>query len=178
MSEAGALASDLMDLHDKVDRAVDGLVQLHGDRLRCGPGCTDCCIDELTVFEVEADRIRDGARALLEQQEPGPSGACAMLDDEGRCRVYEHRPYVCRTQGLPLRWIDEIEPGQAVEYRDICELNEAGPMVELLPEEACWSIGLTEQRLAQLQARHPAGRGARVPLRTLFGPRPSDDSTP
>ena len=35
----------------------------------------------------------------------GPEGACAFLDGEGGCRVYPDRPYVCRTQGLPLRWI-------------------------------------------------------------------------
>jgi len=167
----------LVAFHDKVDRVVEELVLLHGERLRCGPGCMDCCVDELTVFEVEADRIRGHCGEILDGEAPGATGACAMLDEAGGCRVYAHRPYVCRTQGLPLRWIEETEPGQYVEYRDICELNVKGPMVELMPEEACWSIGMAEQRLASLQSLHPAGAGARVPLRDLFGGQRSSDST-
>jgi Fe-S-cluster containining protein len=41
---------------------------------------------------------------------------CPNLDDTGRCVMYEHRPLVCRTFGLPLR--------QGRKYLgDICELN-------------------------------------------------------
>ncbi len=167
-SPSSPLLQELEALHGKVDRAVEGLVQLHGDRLRCGLGCTDCCVDELTVFEVEADRIRQHCADLLGGEAPHGPGACALLDEDGGCRAYGDRPYVCRTQGLPLRWLEERDPGQYVEYRDICELNEPGTPVELMPDEACWSIGLAEQRLAELQSRHPAGKGTRVRLRDLF----------
>jgi Fe-S-cluster containining protein len=41
---------------------------------------------------------------------------CPNLDDAGRCVMYEHRPLVCRTFGLPLR--------EGRKYLgDICELN-------------------------------------------------------
>src|SRR5207249_2417488 len=29
--------------------------------------------------------------------------ACPLLDDEGRCRIYEDRPLVCRLMGLPMK---------------------------------------------------------------------------
>ncbi|MBK7707050.1 MAG: hypothetical protein IPJ30_15135 [Acidobacteria bacterium] len=55
---------------------------------------------------------------------PHTRGACAFLDQDA-CRIYPDRPYVHRTQGLPLRWIeDDLE--EAFKYRDICPLNEAG----------------------------------------------------
>jgi Fe-S-cluster containining protein len=41
---------------------------------------------------------------------------CPNLDDAGLCMMYEHRPLVCRTFGLPLR-----EGRRYV--GDICELN-------------------------------------------------------
>jgi len=42
--------------------------------------------------------------------------ACPNLSESGECMVYEHRPLVCRTFGLPLR-DDERYIG------DVCDLN-------------------------------------------------------
>ncbi|HEY0369274.1 MAG TPA: YkgJ family cysteine cluster protein [Chthoniobacterales bacterium] len=44
------------------------------------------------------------------------STACPNLNERGECLMYEHRPLVCRTFGLPLRNADEY-------IGDICELN-------------------------------------------------------
>lgn len=41
---------------------------------------------------------------------------CPNLDDSGQCMMYEHRPLVCRTFGLPLRNGDDY-------LGDVCELN-------------------------------------------------------
>lgn len=119
------------------------------------------------MFEVEAERIRTRHAELLATGEPHARGACAFLDAEGACRVYADRPYVCRTQGLPLRWIDQA---RGVELRDICPLNEAGEALETLPESACWTLGETEARLAESQ-RDFGRAGERVALRALFAQR-------
>ena len=134
----------------------------------CNLDCTDCCIDGLSVFEIEADRIRDRCGELLTTGVPHPEGACAFLDPagSGACRIYAHRPYVCRTQGLPLRWLDG-DDDDTVERRDICPLNEAGPAIESLPDEACWTLGPYEGRLATIQSVEH-GRLVRVALRGLF----------
>jgi hypothetical protein len=92
------------------------------------------------------------------------------LDGQGACRVYSRRPYVCRTQGLPLRWFAEDDSGSMVEYRDICPLNDdPGAPVEELQHCDCWSIGPFEQRLATLQREFAAGEMGRIELRSLFG---------
>lgn len=115
---------------------------------------------------MEAERIRERYPEVL-RSSPGPEGRCAFLDEADRCRVYEARPYVCRSQGLPLRWID----GDA-EHRDICPLNEPGPDLVSLPEEACFELGPFEGQLATLQATtqgvRPGGQLERVALRALF----------
>jgi len=159
----------LLELHDDVERRARALERRHGARLRCRRGCSPCCVDGLTVFEVEAERIRRGAGELLRSGAPHPRGACAFLDASGACRIYEHRPYVCRTQGLPLRWLEEDEEsGALLERRDICPLNAEGePLATLAPGE-CWPIGDAEERLARLQQDFGGPGGARVPLRGLF----------
>lgn len=141
---------------------------LHGARLACRRGCSACCVDGLTVFEVEAEPIRRHHAALLATGLPHAEGACAFLDPEGGCRIYAQRPYVCRTQGLPLRWIEE-QDGQPVELRDVCPLNEAGPPIELLPADDCWTLGPVEERLARLQLAATASAAPRrTSLRALF----------
>ncbi len=153
-------------LHADIAREARRLHVLHAARLECQEGCKSCCVDDLTVFDVEAERIRARHAQLLATGVPHPEGACAFLDELGACRVYADRPYVCRTQGLPLRWVEERD-GAAVELRDICPLNEDGPPIEELSADACWGIGPVEERLANLQ-RGTAKGAQRTPLRDLF----------
>jgi len=58
--------------------------------------------------------------------------ACPNLNARGECVLYEHRPLVCRTFGLPLRNGDDY-------LGDVCELNfteaRAGE-----PEAAAWDL--------------------------------------
>ncbi len=45
--------------------------------------------------DIDADRFDEIAEELSEEP-------CPMLDDEGACTVYEHRPLICRIMGLPM----------------------------------------------------------------------------
>ena len=155
-------------LHAEVDARAGELARRHAGRLRCGRGCSACCQDGLSVFEVEAERIRRAHPELLSGGVPHAPGACAFLDAEGACRIYADRPYVCRTQGLPLRWIEEDAAGRVAERRDICPLNEGGPPLESLPERDCWTLGEAEGKLAALQSARDGGARRRVALRSLF----------
>lgn len=58
--------------------------------------------------------------------------ACPNLNDSGECMIYDSRPLVCRTFGLPLR-----DSGRYI--GDICELNftEAGQEEK---ETAAWDL--------------------------------------
>ena len=149
-------------MHVQVDVQARRLNVLHAKRMQCRKGCHGCCEDELTVFEVETGPIRAQHAELLATGTPGPVGGCAFLDAAGACRIYTERPYVCRTQGLPLRWLDD-----GVELRDICPLNDPGPPIEELAADSCWTLGPVESKLAALQiAVAPAA--PRTSLRSLF----------
>ncbi len=168
-AEKEAALARLTQLHQRIDERVADLKELHGKRLHCARECAACCTDGLTVFEVEAEQIIRRFPALLANEAPHPEGACAFLDEQGACRVYSVRPYVCRTQGLPLRWLEETRDHSLVEYRDICPLNESGKPLESLTVSACWSIGETESLLAGIQHQF-RGNKYRRSLRDLFSP--------
>ena len=158
----------LCELHAEVDALAADLVRAHAERLHCARGCASCCIDELTVLPIEAARIAVAHAELLASGEPHPAGACAFLGDDLACRIYEDRPYVCRTQGLPLRWFEEDEHDEIVEQRDICPLNLEGPELTAMPEDAFWLIGPFEQRLLDVQDQEDPVGTERVSLRGLF----------
>ncbi len=167
-------ARKLSRLRAELEVETGRLHVLHAERLQCRQGCSSCCVDGLTVFEVEAEPIRRRHAELLASGEAHAEGACAFLDGQGGCRIYEERPYVCRTQGLPLRWLEEggHEDGEhqdeIVERRDICPLNdeEGDDYLVELPAEDCWTLGPVEERLARLEPT-----GTRVALRDLFARR-------
>lgn len=155
-------------LHGIVDELAATLAVAHGERLRCRSGCSGCCTDGLGVFAIEAEVIARHHDELLATEAPHAEGTCAFLDADGACRIYAHRPYVCRTQGLPLRWLEHDDDGAPVEARDVCPLNAAGTPLEELPAEAFFTLGPFEQRLAERQSATDGGEGKRIPLRTLF----------
>lgn len=154
-------------LHASIDASARRLEVIHEGRLRCRRGCTSCCVDDLTVSIAEAARILDDEGEALAAAEPAPRGACAMLLEDGGCRIYASRPYVCRTQGLPLRWIDDID---GIERRDICALNDDAPDAPRLEDLAaadCWTIGAVERALALVDDL-AGGTRARCTLRELL----------
>lgn len=162
-------------LHAEVDSLVANRADSLLRPLACRRGCFDCCIDGLKVFPVEAALITADCLDLLTNEEPHIPGRCAFLDDAGSCRIYPWRPYVCRTQGLPLRWLEEDPEGVLVELRDICPLNDealqtVGMRLEDLDPDQCWTLGGFESRLAGLQAALTGfvDEPPRVPLRSLF----------
>ncbi len=163
---SSSIIAAVCELHQEVDEKAARLIGIHKNRLQRRRGCHDCCVDNLTVFDVEAERIRQQSKHVLEMQ-PHPIGRCAFLNEEGACRIYENRPYVCRTQGLPLRWLEDVEDA-AYEYRDICPLNEAGEPLEELDEDHCWTLGDFEGRLATLQVKSGGAKLQRIALRDLF----------
>lgn len=85
--------------------------------MRCKPGCADCCV-QFSVLPLEAALVAE----FLNTQTPEISRCrekCLLLSDD-LCQVYEVRPVICRTQGLPLAYIDEA--AGAVEV-SACPLN-------------------------------------------------------
>jgi Fe-S-cluster containining protein len=99
----------------KVDAFFARVADRHGTDMQCATGCSDCCHVRLSITAVEAAAIRDHVAGWSAQErrnlaefgvvEPGSPSAdrCAALDPAGRCKIYDARPLVCRSHGVPIR---------------------------------------------------------------------------
>ena len=166
------VADTLIAFYQKVDEATEKIqenLKNQGICLNCKPGCCHCCQDDLTMTPAEAAVIKK-LFPDLKHQKPHAKGLCPFLDDQGLCRIYEARPYICRTHGLPLRWISE----DGNEQRDICEINESCADILTLPQESCWNSDTAEMQLSLINLC-TYGDYARVSMRDFFIDSPDNE---
>ncbi len=187
------IAAALERLHTEVDgdfdRTTAALTIASGRSIGCRPGCCACCQDGLSVFEVEAERIRRwvGERAMagMPAPTPHPAGRCAFLDADGKCQVFVVRPYVCRSQGAILGWSEDDRPDPAADdapaepsdadpwpQRATCAEHLHGLDLSALPTGAVLPLGVREPQLvalATMALSRSGGRGLppRISLRRL-----------
>jgi len=153
------------------------------EQLTCQQGCSGCCHRDLSVFPIEAERIR----RYLEKHELRPlpvvspppitrealtvldlegEAPCAMLDSEGLCRIYEARPTICRSHGLPLA----VQDDDGV-YGDVCPLSfDGGAGLVDVSSDDFLSLQTVNTVLAALNQQFVQRTGAepeRVSLETL-----------
>jgi Fe-S-cluster containining protein len=119
------LLSELRAVVKKVDDAVAAVVARAGTAITCQPGCSSCCVDGLLVLPVEAAAIAHHVRKRGLVHRRDTNDACVFLDDDGRCGVYEARPLLCRTHGLPLRTRQAVSRGglRILDDISVCDLN-------------------------------------------------------
>lgn len=126
---------------EQVDQLASRLSSRYARHLVCRSGCSGCCHHHLSVFAVEAVALRkavetlppdiravieEQAREVIEFEAKDESVACPMLVED-RCAIYESRPLICRTQGLPLLIQIEDAPENGEAEVDFCPLNFAAP---------------------------------------------------
>ena len=91
-------------------------------------------------------RIVTQAEAVKQREARDEPVACPMLVDE-QCAIYQSRPLICRTQGLPL--LIEAEDGE--QEVDFCPLNFSAPdAVDDLEEEHLVPLDAINLQLAMV----------------------------
>jgi hypothetical protein len=127
------MSAEYRALVDKVDAFVASTTARRRSDLHCQKGCEACCHVFLSVGALEAASVRAGLAALSDEararvrtrglnegereREQGGEARCAMLEDDGSCAIYAHRPLVCRSQGQALRYPADFVPEDAVRLR-------------------------------------------------------------
>lgn len=167
----------LVQLRRRVDDHFAAALARTPASFECRAGCSQCCGVRFGVFAVEATRVAAALtrlahddprlRARVRAQADDPRhGACALLVD-GRCSVYDERPLICRSHGLPVQRV--ADSGERVV--EVCALN----FTESVPPPA--SVLVLEAVNAPLGvlARMWDGQGERVELAALA--RAEDDAT-
>ncbi len=152
-------------LLDKVDQLCEGITTLLGDALTCHAGCSSCCIG-ISVFPVEAAAMIEAAGILPPKQyqllkqrlsSPEPGDRCPLLIDD-RCLLYQARPIICRTHGLPILITDES--GRRM---DVCPLNCKG--MERIPGEALIDLERLNSLLVSVNVLYLREFGIKLPDR-------------
>src|SRR5262245_20354484 len=165
---------------EEVDQLAAKLQARYSKHLLCRAGCSGCCRHHLSVFAVEAEearaaiealpvpiraRVEEQAREVIKLEALGEPAACPLLIDD-RCSIYDSRPLICRTQGLPL--LIEAEDGE--QEVDFCPLNftEDGA-IDDLDEDHLAPLDALNLRLALLNLEHCRETGgARVKMADII----------
>ena len=158
------IVETMMSFYRQVDEVWEGVernLEASGKLRRCRKGCCGCCLDGLTVTQVEASVIRGKYPEVLEEA-AGAQGRCAFLDEEGGCRVYEARPVKCRTHGIPMALRDE-----AGEWMFGCCEERTDIDVESLTEGEIFNPEVMDMKLGMME-KMMYGTFNRIELRSLF----------
>lgn len=163
-----AATDDYRDMRERVDRVAEGLTRLHGARLVCKPGCAGCCVN-LTVFPVEyAAILQDLQASGTKCIQLDPVASCAFLKDN-LCQIYQYRPIICRTHGLPIAFTNSAlaEPEISVSF---CPLSFASldlDEYEFGPHNTL-DLDAVNAELAGINAKYEVEQGdspaVRIPL--------------
>ena len=96
-------------LTTRIDALCDAIAASLGEQITCSAGCSSCCT-AITVFPVEAAAMRHALAARTEQNaeeirrhitQHAEDERCPLLYHH-HCLLYEARPIICRTHGLPI----------------------------------------------------------------------------
>lgn len=154
-----------------LDAEIARIGERHAGALSCGPGCASCCLS-FSVLPLEAAFLRKAIASLppasqtrLARNLAAGDDRCPLLIDE-LCCIYAARPVICRTQGLPLAYVDEER--EAVEV-SACPLNFPAEYA-FTPENLLFMDEFNE-RLFELNLawcrKHGMVQDRRIPLREI-----------
>jgi uncharacterized protein len=177
------MSSEYRALVGKVEAFTSAAFERRGADMQCAEGCSSCCEVSLTVSGVEAAEVRvglaslpaaDRIRVAQRAEQQAQATRCVMLESDGRCIIYEHRPLVCRTQGHALRYPEGFIPENAVRARTSrgpvthCPLNFTAtpPNAEdvLDAERVDELLAVVAHRFALTNAEDPSKRTALTEL--------------
>lgn len=106
-----------VEIRSRLDSEIAQLQQVHSHQMVCKKQCSLCCMN-FGVLPIEAYAI---AQELFQTHTPllahTVSNECIFLQTN-MCTIYKNRPFICRTQGLPILYNVE----QTYEL-SVCELN-------------------------------------------------------
>lgn len=132
--------SNYYSLLAKVDELCGSIESEFSGHISCHAGCSGCC-RHITIAWVEAMALAAALQRLqsgqieairLKAGYASPEGECPLLVGD-RCALYDHRPIICRTHGLPI--LTGETGNQSIDY---CPQNFKG--VDNLPGGSVISI--------------------------------------
>jgi Fe-S-cluster containining protein len=112
----------------RVNALCNRIAETLGEQITCSAGCSSCCT-AITIFPVEAAAMREALENLPAIQaeeirrqisEHATDERCPLLLHH-HCMLYDARPIICRTHGLPIVYTSDDQRNS-----DCCPLNLTG----------------------------------------------------
>lgn len=171
------LAATLVQLRRRVDDHFDAAVQRSPAAFACAAGCSACCHTRIGVFAIEAAPIERAlarlavadpalrTRVRRQADDPAHADRCALLVDD-RCAVYDERPLICRSHGLPIAAPSEAPAPLRIDHCPLNFVDQPPPRASILRLDAVNQPLAVLATLWSNEARSPAA-GARIDLAEL-----------
>ena len=107
-------------LRTKIDTHSNKLEIEHKKQIQCKKGCDMCCMD-YSILPIEFYSILNdlkGKKSVPETSEKAKKEECIFLKNHV-CTIYDQRPVICRTHGLPLLFMNDNNEWEL----SACDLN-------------------------------------------------------
>lgn len=159
----GKIQKPIVSLQENASGFFDKIHQKYASQMECKKGCSKCCQTDISVFEIESERIVEWFNLQSPDEQvrlkslwktPHQQSYCTFLYND-QCTIYEARPLICRTQGLPLFVASE-------NVLDYCPLN----FKEVDPKKDDW-LNLERMNTLLSFAASNAGLDKRIRLKKL-----------
>ena len=144
-------------LRKQIDIKLEKLSTQHATHMKCGKGCDLCCMD-YSILPVEFYSILDelkekGMEAkYIEQSDDQNGKRCVFLKNHS-CTIYESRPVMCRTHGLPLLFTNDDYEWEL----STCELNFTDYDYENFTPDNTWPQDTYNSKLFMLNKKFVSG---------------------
>lgn len=107
-------------LRNKIDNLTNNLAESHAGHMECKKGCDMCCMD-YSIFPIEFHSIVNDMNSIElapKISSDKKENICLFLIKHV-CSIYQQRPIICRTHGLPLLFMNDNSDWEL----SACELN-------------------------------------------------------
>ncbi len=108
------------ELRNEIEASSGKLAKEHSVHMKCKKGCDLCCMD-YSIFPIEFHFIvneLNKKQLNFSMQDDSETDVCAFLKNHA-CSIYEQRPIICRTHGLPLLFMNDDTEWEL----SVCDLN-------------------------------------------------------
>lgn len=125
ISAMSHLLENYKQLIARIDALCSEIAASLGEQITCSAGCSSCCT-AISVFPVEAAAMREAldnlpdfeaAEILRHISTHADDERCPLLFQH-HCLLYDARPIICRTHGLPI-----VYSSDGRRSSDCCPLN-------------------------------------------------------
>ncbi|PLX92779.1 MAG: YkgJ family cysteine cluster protein [Desulfuromonas sp.] len=137
-------------LVERVDRFWAGVMENYADHFACRKNCDACCthfgvssVEAVALALAVSSRAPEEAQVIRQRAQRAERGGPCPLLHEKSCLLYDARPIICRSQGLPL-----LVSEDDIQRIDHCPLNFTG--VTSLPGAVVLDLETLNQALAAI----------------------------